>query len=182
MTVCELLFLFKDAWPSAIYTLALRGGCPVCGAFEQLLGERREFDPGGARPDFGLLPSVGVGHSMGSALSVVQQARAASHAALVLFSFSARGLEKYLLPDEKKFANRPEETWANLSELARARFSTPYPRGGRRGGEASPAALGHGPARTPAPRPPRAAMPHSARRTAAPRDSRVRCWAHGTRK
>ena len=119
-------------------------------ALEKVLGELREPDPGGDRPDFGLLPSVGVGHSMGSALSVVQQARAASHAALVLFSFSARGLEKYLLPDEKKFANRPEETWANLPELARARFSTPYPRVGGRSGEASQAAFGTGTAEAPA--------------------------------
>ncbi len=119
-------------------------------AIEKVLGELREPDPGGDRPDFGSLPSVGVGHSMGSALSVVQQARAASHAALVLFSFSARGLEKYLLPDEKKFANRPEETWANLPELARARFSTPYPRVGGRSGEASQAAFGTGTAEAPA--------------------------------
>jgi len=119
-------------------------------AMEQVLGELRQPDPGGDRPDFGLLPSVGVGHSMGSALSVVQQARAASHAALVLFSFSARGLEKYLLPDETKFANRPEETWANLPELARARFSTPYPRVGGRSGEASQAAFGTGTAEAPA--------------------------------
>ena len=93
-------------------------------AMEKVLGELREPGPAadGDRPDFGPLPSVGVGHSMGSALSVVQQARATSHAALVLFSFSARGLEKYLLPEEKKYANRPEETWANLPELARARF------------------------------------------------------------
>ena len=113
-------------------------------AMEQVLEELRTPDPGGGRPDFGSLPSVGVGHSMGSALSVVQQARAASHAALLLFSFSARGLEPYLLPGEKKFATRPEETWANLPELARARFSTPYPRVGGRSGEASEAAFGTG--------------------------------------
>jgi len=121
-------------------------------AMEKVLGELREPDPDGDgdRPRFGPLPSVGVGHSMGSALSVVQQARAASHAALVLFSFSARGLEKYLLPEEKKYANRPEETWANLPELARARFSTPYPRVGGRSGEASQAAFGTGTAEAPA--------------------------------
>ena len=78
------------------------------------------------------LASVGVGHSLGSALSVVQQARSPSHDALLLFSFSTGGFEDFLLPGEREFANRPEEAIENLPRLARARFESPYPRVGGR--------------------------------------------------
>ena len=75
----------------------------------------------------GELASVGVGHSMGSALTVVQQANHAPHRALVLQSFSSGGLPAFLQGDEASYANDPERTHAALGELVRARFGTPYP-------------------------------------------------------
>ena len=55
----------------------------------------------GPLPD---LYAVGVGHSMGSCLSVVQQARHAPHAAIVLLSFTTRGLPDFLTGAERAFA------------------------------------------------------------------------------
>lgn len=71
--------------------------------------------------------SVGVGHSMGSALTVALQANHRPHAALVLQSFSTTGLPAFLQGNEASFANDPERTHEHLAELVRQRFGTPYP-------------------------------------------------------
>jgi len=76
------------------------------------------------------LVSVGLGHSMGSALTVALQANHRPHAALVLQSFSTTGLPGFLQGEEAGFANDPERTHAHLARLVRERFGTPYP-GGR---------------------------------------------------
>ncbi|MFJ6573963.1 alpha/beta hydrolase [Streptomyces sp. NPDC091292] len=60
-------------------------------AFQQLLGELREQIPG--------LRSVGVGHSMGSTLTIRQQDRHPTHTALALLGFSTAGLPAVLPPD-----------------------------------------------------------------------------------
>jgi alpha-beta hydrolase superfamily lysophospholipase len=74
-----------------------------------------------------LLPSIGVGHSMGAMLTAMQQAQRPSHAALVLFGFSNAGLVAALTPDEKQFAGDPDGLRANLIRLARLRGDDPYP-------------------------------------------------------
>lgn len=74
-------------------------------------------------------PSVGVGHSMGSLLSVAQQANYAPHEALVLQSFSTQGLRGFLQGDEEKYAGNSERAHREIAELARARFGSPYPPG-----------------------------------------------------
>ncbi|MBW2270712.1 MAG: hypothetical protein JRH16_19275 [Deltaproteobacteria bacterium] len=73
------------------------------------------------------LVSVGVGHSMGSALTVAQQANHGPHRLLVLQSFGSGGLPAFLQGDEPSYANDPERTRAHVGELVRARFGTPYP-------------------------------------------------------
>jgi alpha-beta hydrolase superfamily lysophospholipase len=71
-----------------------------------------------------VLPSIGVGHSMGAMLTATQRA---SHAALVLFGFSNAGLVAALTPDERRFAGDPQGLRANLVRLARLRGEDPYP-------------------------------------------------------
>src|SRR5262249_14797098 len=100
---------------------------------------------GGAEP--GLPPlaaptTIGVGHSMGSCLSVVQQARHAPHVALVLFSFTTHGLPHFLTDAEKRFAGDPEGARANLAALVQTRFATFFPDPPK--GEGSEAAYGVG--------------------------------------
>jgi pimeloyl-ACP methyl ester carboxylesterase len=87
----------------------------------------------GKESDLAALPglrSIGVGHSMGSCLSVVQQAVAPSHTALVLFSFTTAGLPEALTPEELGIANDREQIQTRLVELARKRFGSPWPQGG----------------------------------------------------
>jgi pimeloyl-ACP methyl ester carboxylesterase len=70
---------------------------------EILLAKLRD---GSAHPRLGALPklvSIGVGHSMGSMMTILQQAAHAPHAALVLLGFSTRGLPEYLPPQLKGF-------------------------------------------------------------------------------
>jgi pimeloyl-ACP methyl ester carboxylesterase len=73
------------------------------------------------------VPTIGVGHSMGSCLSVAQQARFAPHAALVLFSFTTAGLSPFLQGREAQFAGDPAAARANIVALARERFGSAYP-------------------------------------------------------
>ena len=76
------------------------------------------------------LPTVGVGHSMGSCLSVVQQAEHEPHAALVLFSFTTLGLRPFLQGREAAFADDPDGISENIVALAQERFGQPYPADG----------------------------------------------------
>lgn len=75
------------------------------------------------------LSSIGVGHSMGAMMTVVQQAAARQHAAIALLGFSTRGLPEYLGPEAAAMdeATRREA----LPRLARALFREPYPVIGR---------------------------------------------------
>lgn len=76
------------------------------------------------------LPTIGVGHSMGSCLSVVQQAEHAPHRALVLFSFTTLGLRPFLQGREAEFADDAEGIAANIQVLAQERFGDAYPADG----------------------------------------------------
>lgn len=63
---------------------------------------------GSAHPQLGALPalvSIGVGHSMGAMMTILQQAAHAPHAAIVLLGFSTRGLPEYLPPQLKGIAD-----------------------------------------------------------------------------
>jgi len=90
------------------------------------------------------LDSVGVGHSMGSALTVAQQANHSPHVALVLQSFSSGGLPAFLQGDEASYANAPERAHREIGALVRARFGTPYPRGADDEGAGTSAAFSVG--------------------------------------
>jgi alpha-beta hydrolase superfamily lysophospholipase len=73
------------------------------------------------------LRSVGIGHSMGAMLTVMQQAHHGGHAALGVFGFGTRGLRSALSPEELAFADDPQGARANLVRLARLRGPDPYP-------------------------------------------------------
>lgn len=80
------------------------------------------------------LVSIGVGHSLGSCLTVVHQARNPCHRALLLYSFSTEGLAMYLSPEDREYMGDPAAARANLEKLARAHFPDgPYP--GRASGD-----------------------------------------------
>ena len=65
---------------------------------------------------------VGVGHSMGAMLTVVQQARHGTYDALALLGYSGRGLPEQLLPQELAASHDPEMIRDQLGALTKARF------------------------------------------------------------
>ncbi len=79
------------------------------------------------------LKTVGVGHSMGAMMTVLQQAHHRPHAALALLGFSTRGLPEYLSPAARELAAQgTDAVRAQLVALAQQFFTVPYPviRGG----------------------------------------------------
>ena len=95
------------------------------------------------------LPRIGVGHSLGGLLAIVQQAEHESFDALVLLGVSTRGLRIMLSDRELAYADRPQAARAELVQLARERSRgeswfelPPAARAGAIfGGGADPAAL-----------------------------------------
>lgn len=71
--------------------------------------------------------SIGVGHSMGSMMTTVQQAEYQQHVGIVLLGFSTRGLPEYLSPKTQALAKDTAAVRAALPELAREMFHQPYP-------------------------------------------------------
>jgi pimeloyl-ACP methyl ester carboxylesterase len=75
--------------------------------------------------------SVGVGHSMGAMLTVIQQALARQHRGLAVLGFSTRGLPEYLTAEARELAKNPAAVHGELPRLARAMFVEDYPKIGR---------------------------------------------------
>jgi alpha-beta hydrolase superfamily lysophospholipase len=71
--------------------------------------------------------TIGVGHSMGSMLTVEQQSIDRPHAALLLFSFSTHGTPAFLDDAMREYANDPERVRTEIGELARRSMGSPYP-------------------------------------------------------
>ena len=74
------------------------------------------------------LRSIGVGHSMGAMLTVLQQARHRQHVGLVLLGFGTSGLPEYLKPEVRELAADTAAVRARVVEFAREMFKQPYPR------------------------------------------------------
>jgi pimeloyl-ACP methyl ester carboxylesterase len=95
------------------------------------------------------LPRIGVGHSLGGLLAIVQQAEHESFDALVLLGVGTGGLRRMLSDEELAYADRPEALLPELVRLARQRsggeawFELPAAAraGAIFGGGADPAAL-----------------------------------------
>lgn len=75
------------------------------------------------------LKSLGIGHSMGAMLTIVQQAAARQHAGIAVLGFSTRGLPEYCPPEVKAMGHA--EARAAAPEYARKMFREPYPSIGR---------------------------------------------------
>jgi pimeloyl-ACP methyl ester carboxylesterase len=81
-------------------------------------------------PDLPALPgliSIGVGHSMGGLITVLQQAERQLYQAVVLLGFSDNGLVQYLPDAVKTLIGKPEEIKRQLPEIMRQIFLEPYP-------------------------------------------------------
>jgi pimeloyl-ACP methyl ester carboxylesterase len=70
--------------------------------------------------------TIGVGHSMGAMLTVMQQAIAPRHKALVLLGFSNNGLVKYLPEPAQFLIGAPELVAENIGRIARQIHRRPY--------------------------------------------------------
>lgn len=79
-------------------------------------------DPVQALPE---LQSIGVGHSMGATLTVLQQAAQSQHVALCLLGFSTRGLPEYLGSELRALAHDRDAVREQLVPLAAAYFARP---------------------------------------------------------
>ena len=71
--------------------------------------------------------SIGVGHSAGAGLTVHQQARHRSHAAVALLGYHGRGLPGHLTDEERSFAGDPERLRQEIARLVRRRYDDPLP-------------------------------------------------------
>lgn len=72
--------------------------------------------------------TIGVGHSMGALITVLQQAQKHTHAAVALLGFSTRGLPEYVPQPLHTLARDPVAMRAQLPTVARHMFKEPYPR------------------------------------------------------
>jgi pimeloyl-ACP methyl ester carboxylesterase len=102
-------------------------------AFRILLDELRLDTPG--------LRSVGVGHSMGAALTVRQQAAHKTHDAVALLGFDTAGLPEHLPADILAACADGIPDDERIAELTLRMFGSAYPtrRGGAFHGESTPA-------------------------------------------
>jgi pimeloyl-ACP methyl ester carboxylesterase len=72
------------------------------------------------------LQTIGVGHSMGAMLTVLQQAGDPTHAGLVLLGFSNRGLPDYLPTQARALIGAPDTIADRIAGIARQLHATPY--------------------------------------------------------
>lgn len=95
-------------------------------AVERIAAQLREghFDP--ALPALPALQAIGVGHSMGGMLTILQQAQHRSYAALVVLGFGTRGMADYLPEAARAFSGDAAGARANIEALARAQGGEAY--------------------------------------------------------
>jgi pimeloyl-ACP methyl ester carboxylesterase len=85
---------------------------------------------GSVDPNVGPLENlrpVGLGHSAGALLTVVQQARSRCYYALVLLGFHGAGLIEFLTDDERRYVNDPAGLRSALAALTEERFGESLP-------------------------------------------------------
>ncbi|MGH8458570.1 MAG: alpha/beta hydrolase [Nevskiales bacterium] len=87
---------------------------------DQVLAELRAQQPA--------LKTIGVGHSMGAMMTVLQQAKYHQHQAVALLGFSTRGLPEYLIQEARELAVSDRAAARDcMVGLARKTFFEPYP-------------------------------------------------------
>lgn len=93
----------------------------------EILLRLREGRLAEGQPALPKLRSIGVGHSMGAMLTILQQFHGRQHAGIALLGFSTRGLPQFVPADVRELASDPERARARLVEFARRMFVQPYP-------------------------------------------------------
>jgi pimeloyl-ACP methyl ester carboxylesterase len=78
-------------------------------------------------PALPTLVTLGVGHSMGAMMTLLQQFQRHQHAGLALLGFSTRGLPEYLPPQVRELAQDSAAVRAKLQRLAKTMFVQAYP-------------------------------------------------------
>ena len=96
-------------------------------ATEQIIAKLRDGTLTPELPALKSLVTLGVGHSMGAMMTLLQQAQYRQHAGIALLGFSTRGLPEYMPPQVRELANDTAAVRAKLPKLARAMFVQPYP-------------------------------------------------------
>lgn len=81
----------------------------------------------GEVPGLEIERTIGVGHSMGSILTVEQQAASAAHDGLVLFSFSTQGTEAFLDDRMRAYAGDPARLRRDMPTLVRETMGRAFP-------------------------------------------------------
>ncbi len=92
-------------------------------ALERILERLR----GGEVPGLEGVRTIGVGHSMGSMLTVEQQATSQAHDGLVLFSFSTHGTPAFLDDRMRAYADDPVRLRAEMPSLVRDTMGQAFP-------------------------------------------------------
>lgn len=98
---------------------------------EQVLHKLRKGTINNNIADIPKVASIGLGHSMGAMLTILQQAEFGQHAGLAVLGFSTRGLPEYLSPEARELARDPAAARRAAPRLARAMFREDYPAIGR---------------------------------------------------
>lgn len=75
-------------------------------------------------------PAIGLGHSAGAYLTVVQQARHRTYDGLALLGFAGGGLDSHLTDEERRYSGDPDGLALAIADLVKARFGRPLPGGG----------------------------------------------------
>lgn len=92
-------------------------------AAESLIAALREGSLFSELPPLPSLRTIGVGHSMGAVITVLQQVAARPHVALALLGFSTAGLPQYVSDEARvAMAKDPLAIRGELARLARAQF------------------------------------------------------------
>jgi alpha-beta hydrolase superfamily lysophospholipase len=112
----------QDGWQLTAELLVQANG----NATAELLARLREGRLSPQLPPLPGLRSIGVGHSMGAMLTILQQHAARQHAGVALLGFSTRGLPEYA-PPAVKDATDPIAVRPLLPQIARKMFGQPYP-------------------------------------------------------
>ncbi|MEJ0046864.1 MAG: hypothetical protein WDN04_12675 [Rhodospirillales bacterium] len=95
-----------------------------------------------ALPALGRFACIGVGHSMGAMIVLLQQSAALLYDAVALLCFTTRGLPEVLTAEELEVASKARREPADYARLAQARFAEPFPSiAPARGGSAAAAGL-----------------------------------------
>jgi pimeloyl-ACP methyl ester carboxylesterase len=114
-----------DGYTLTPYAVADVVACAVADILDRL---RDGSVDSGVGPLENLLP-IGLGHSAGALLTVVQQARSHCYDALVLLGFRGGGLIEFLTDDERRYADDPAGLRSALAVLTEERFGDPLPKG-----------------------------------------------------